>query len=103
MDGKSGNDLARNGNIWQGCGNTWQGGRLLTTRIADGHWEGVWHQPGNDREGGFEVRLSEDGMTATGKWWYTRVGNRSNIPPRQWGGDYRWTRVTPTALIGTER
>ncbi len=82
---------------------TWQGGRLLTTRIADGHWEGVWHQPGNDREGGFEVRLSEDGMTATGKWWYTRVGNRSNIPPRQWGGDYRWTRVTPTALISTER
>ena len=82
---------------------TWQGGRLITTRMADGHWEGVWHQSGNDREGGFDVRLSEDGMTATGKWWYTRVGTRSNIPPRQWGGEYRWTRVTPAALISTER
>src|SRR5690348_2851771 len=26
---------------------TWQGGRLLTTRIAEGHWEGIWHQSGN--------------------------------------------------------
>lgn len=77
---------------------TWQQGTLVTTRIADGYWEGLWYQSGNDREGGFEVRLSEDGMTASGKWWYTRVGNRSNIPPRQWGGDYRWARVTPATF-----
>lgn len=77
---------------------TWQQGTLVTTRIADGYWQGLWYQSGNDREGGFEVRLSEDGMTANGKWWYTRVGNRSNIPPRQWGGDYRWTRVSPATF-----
>jgi len=82
---------------------TWQQGALVTTRLADRYWEGVWRQSGNDREGGFEVRLSEDGMTASGKWWYTRVGHRSNIPPRQWGGDYRWTRVTPAAVHSTER
>jgi hypothetical protein len=72
---------------------TWQQGTLVTTRIAKGYWEGAWHQTGNDREGGFEVRLSEDGLTAQGRWWYTRVGSRGNIPPRQWGGDYRLKRV----------
>lgn len=74
---------------------TWQQGALVTTRIAEGYWAGTWHQTGNDREGGFEVRLSEDGMTAQGRWWYTRVGSRGNIPPRQWGGDYRWKRIDP--------
>lgn len=77
---------------------TWQHGTLVTTRIAGWYWEGAWHQTGNDREGGFEVRLSEDGMTAQGRWWYTRVGNRSNIPPRQWGGDYRWKRANSTSV-----
>ncbi|MDQ6735306.1 MAG: hypothetical protein M3Z35_14505, partial [Nitrospirota bacterium] len=67
------------------------------------YWEGVWQQSGNDREGGFEVRLSEDGMTASGTWWYTRVGNRSNIPSRQWGGGYRWKRVTPVTFTSIER
>ena len=71
---------------------TWQHGTLLTTRVADGRWEGVWRQTGNDREGGFEVRLSEDGTMAQGTWWYSRVGNRNNIPPRQWGGTYRLKR-----------
>jgi ketosteroid isomerase-like protein len=78
---------------------TWQQGTLVTTRIAEGYWEGAWHQPGNDREGGFEVHLSEDRITAQGRWWYTRVGSRSNIPPRQWGGDYRWKRLKAAALI----
>jgi ketosteroid isomerase-like protein len=82
---------------------TWQQGVLVTTHLIDGNWEGVWRQSGNDREGGFEVRLSEDGMTASGTWWYTRVGNRSNIPPRQWGGGYRWKRVTPPLFTNTER
>lgn len=72
---------------------TWQGGTILTTGFADRLWRGTWHQPGNDREGGFEVLLSEDGKTAKGVWWYTRVGNRANIPPRQWGGSYSWTRI----------
>jgi hypothetical protein len=78
---------------------TWQQGMLVTTRIANGDWEGTWHQAGNDREGGFEVRLSEDGMIANGKWWYTRVGSRRNIPPRQWGGDYRLKRVQQSPSV----
>nr|MBA2253305.1 hypothetical protein [Nitrospirales bacterium] len=77
---------------------TWQYGTVVTTRIAEGYWEGAWHQTGHDREGGFEVRLSEDGMTAQGRWWYTRVGSRGNISPRQWGGDYRWKRINSTSV-----
>jgi len=76
---------------------TWQGGRIMTTGVVDYSWQGTWHQAGNDREGGFEVRLSDDRMTAEGAWWYTRVGARMNIPPRQWGGNYRLKRVTPGA------
>ena len=75
----------------------WQGGRITTTGIVGQAWNGTWHQSGNDREGGFEVRLSEDGMSAEGAWWYTRVGARSDIPPRQWGGSYRLKRVTSGA------
>jgi hypothetical protein len=82
---------------------TWQQGMLVTTRIANGQWEGTWHQTGNDREGGFEVRLSEDGMTAQGRWWYTRVGSRGNIPPRQWGGDYRLKRVQSPSVTYSNR
>jgi len=74
---------------------TWQGGTITTTKFSDRQWEGTWHQPGNDREGGFEVLLSEDGAQAKGVWWYTRVGDKANIPPRRWGGSYSWTRLTP--------
>jgi hypothetical protein len=75
---------------------SWQGGRITTTNVRDRRWEGTWHQSGNDREGGFEVLLSEDGMEAKGVWWYTRVGDRANIPPRQWGGPYTWKRTGPS-------
>ncbi|MBI4401912.1 MAG: nuclear transport factor 2 family protein [Nitrospirae bacterium] len=74
---------------------THQGGRIATTAFVDRRWQGTWHQTGNDREGGFEVLLSEDGTEATGVWWYTRVGDKANIPPRQWGGTYHWKRLTP--------
>ena len=74
---------------------TWQGGSITTTKFFDRQWEGTWRQPGNDREGGFEVLLSEDGAQAKGVWWYTRVGDKTNIPPRRWGGSYTWTRLTP--------
>lgn len=74
---------------------TWQSGRIVTTRFHDRSWQGTWHQPGNDREGGFEVLLSEDGSQAKGVWWYTRVGDKKNIPPRQWGGSYVWRRLSP--------
>ena len=74
---------------------TQHGGRFVTTQYADRFWQGTWNQPGNDREGGFEVLLSEDGTQAKGIWWYSRVGTQKNIPPREHGGTYVWKRVTP--------
>jgi len=70
-------------------------GRFITTKFVDRLWEGTWEQPGNDREGGFEVLLSEDGTEAKGIWWYTRVQGHKNIPPREHGGTYEWKRITP--------
>lgn len=74
---------------------TQHGGRFVTTKFVDRLWQGTWFQPGNDREGGFEVLLSEDGTQANGIWWYTRVQGHKNIPPREHGGTYQWKRVTP--------
>lgn len=74
---------------------TQQGGRFITTKFADRLWQGTWQQPGNDREGGFEVLLSEDGTQANGVWWYTRYETHKNIPPREHGGTYVWKRLTP--------
>ena len=74
---------------------THQGGRLTTTGVAGPKWQGTWRQTGNDREGGFDILLSEDGTAAKGIWWYTRVGERTNIPPREHGGSYVWKRLTP--------
>ncbi|MBX9660018.1 MAG: hypothetical protein K2X00_15740 [Nitrospiraceae bacterium] len=82
----------------QGNGSyTWQGGHYTTTSFQSGRWQGTWKQTGNDREGGFELVLSGDGTQAKGIWWYTRVGSRNNIPPRQHGGSYLWKRVTAVA------
>jgi ketosteroid isomerase-like protein len=75
---------------------TQQGGRFITTKIENRLWQGTWHQPGNDREGGFELLLSEDGTQAKGIWWYTRVDTRKNIPPKEHGGTYHWKKVTPS-------
>lgn len=77
---------------------TQHGGRFVTTKFLDRLWQGTWHQPGNDREGGFELLLSEDGTQAKGVWWYTRVDTRKNIPPREHGGTYQWKRLTTTAI-----
>jgi len=74
---------------------TQHGGRFVTSRFSDRLWQGTWQQPGNDREGGFEILLSEDGKEAKGVWWYTRVGTHKNIPPREHGGTYQWKRITP--------
>jgi len=74
---------------------TQHGGRFTTSRFSDRLWQGTWQQPGNDREGGFEILLSEDGKEAKGVWWYTRVGTHKNIPPREHGGTYHWKRITP--------
>lgn len=77
---------------------TQHGGRFTTTKFADRLWQGTWQQPGNDREGGFEVLLSEDGAHAKGVWWYTRVGTHKNIPPREHGGTYQWKRLSPPPI-----
>jgi len=74
---------------------TQHGGQFVTTKLADRLWQGTWQQPGNDREGGFELLLSDDGTQAKGVWWYSRVGNQKNIPPREHGGTYLWKRLTP--------
>lgn len=79
----------------------WQGGTIITTQISGRLWEGTWSQTGNDREGGFEVLLSEDHTKAEGVWWYTRVGDRKNIPPRITGGSYVFTRLT-SAQAGSQ-
>ena len=73
---------------------TWQGGQIKTTRLEGRTWEGTWHQPGNDREGGFELLLSDDRTQAQGSWWYTQVDSRK-VPAREWGGPYLWRRVGP--------
>jgi SnoaL-like domain len=82
---------------------SWQSGRIVTTVIAGQKWQGTWHQSGNDREGGFELVLSEDGSQARGVWWYTRVGEKNGIPPRQWGGSYVWKRTSASPTSGNAR
>jgi hypothetical protein len=82
---------------------SWQTGRIVTTVLVGQKWQGTWHQSGNDREGGFELVLSQDGSRAKGVWWYTRVGEKSDIPPRQWGGSYVWTRASAGPTSGNAR
>lgn len=77
---------------------TWQDGQFKTTSFVDRRWRGTWKQTGNDREGEFELVVSEDGTLANGIWWYARVGTRNNIPPREHGGSYVWKRVNSSAL-----
>ena len=77
---------------------SWQGGHLITTDYRNGRWQGTWRQSSNDREGGFDIVLSEDGTEAKGIWWYERVGSKTHIPARQHGGTYVWTRVLNSAM-----
>jgi len=52
----------------------WKKGRFHTTSFLNGVWKGTWAQEENDREGGFELHLSDDIKSAKGRWWYTRIG-----------------------------
>jgi len=52
----------------------WKNGQFHTTSLSDGVWKGTWTQEENDREGGFELHLSDDIQSAKGRWWYTRIG-----------------------------
>jgi len=74
---------------------TWKNGKIQTIECIDRKWKGTWQQTGNDREGEFEIVLSEDGKEAKGVWWYTRVGENEDIPPKQFGGDFQWMRTSP--------
>ena len=76
----------------------WQEGRIQTEKLTNRLWSGTWHQKGNDREGAFEVLLSEDGNMAEGVWWYVRVGSQKNIPPREWGGTYKFKRLSANPI-----
>lgn len=84
-----------------GTGNgtyTWQNGVIFGSKIEGTRWSASWKQTGNDREGGFTVELSEDGTSAKGRWWYSRVGTQV-IPDPDFGGDFTWRKLSPTALI----
>lgn len=71
----------------------WQGGRFETWSIANGVWRGAWFQPNNDREGEFALSLSDDHQIATGRWWYTRIGD--DTTPDQPGGTFTLRRLEP--------
>ena len=75
---------------------THEQGNFTTTELDGRLWSGKWEQKGNDREGEFELLISEDYMTAEGVWWYTRVEQHKNIPPRIHGGTYFFKRLDPT-------
>ena len=76
----------------------WQEGTFETTSLSDRRWVGKWHQSGNDREGGFEALLSEDYRSATGHWWYTRIGE--NVEPTRPGANF--TLIRQTRLVCTK-
>ena len=68
----------------------WEDGWFETVSMENGMWTGIWIQKGNDREGGFELKFSDDVSVAQGRWWYTRIGNDHD--PLQPGGTFRMTR-----------
>jgi hypothetical protein len=73
----------------------WKGGTLKTSQLTTRTGAATWHQIENDREGGFEVRLSEDKTQGVGPWWYTRI--ESNLEPTDKGGSFRLTRARDPA------
>jgi len=71
----------------------WKKGRFETTSLSNGVWKGTWHQEENDREGEFELQLHPDLQSATGSWWYTRIGKDQD--PLEPGGSFTLRRLTP--------
>jgi len=70
----------------------WKDGQFTTTSVVNHRWIGTWYQRENDREGGFEIQLSGDVLTATGRWWYTRI--EQDHDPLDSGGTFTLTRQT---------
>lgn len=75
----------------------WKNGRFETVQLSDRTWTGKWVQTENDREGGFEVTLSQDYTEGEGLWWYTRIG--SDHAPSEKGGRFHLTKKTPLATL----
>lgn len=75
----------------------WQNGKVSTTSVRGNHWTGTWHQSKNDREGGFEVVLSEDRAKAEGRWWYSRIGE-ARFEPGERGGEFNMDRPLRTTV-----
>ena len=75
----------------------WEDGWFETLLLKEGIWKGQWIQTGNDREGGFELILSDDSPVAHGYWWYTRIGNDED--PLEPGGTFSMKRPS-SPLIG---
>lgn len=70
----------------------WYEGRFHTTKLTGRLWKGTWHQKGNDRDGEFEVRLSEDFSEGEGLWWYTRI--ETTVNPKVRGATFHITRLS---------
>jgi len=75
----------------------WEDGWFETQELEEGVWKGTWFQSGNDREGGFELKWSDDSPVARGRWWYTRIGKDHN--PLEPGGTFTMKRP-PSLLTG---
>ena len=69
----------------------WKEGRFETRSLSNGIWKGTWHQLENDREGEFELQLHPDLQSASGSWWYTRIGTDQD--PLEPGGSFSLRRV----------
>lgn len=63
----------------------WEQGSIQTTFFDGRQWRGAWNQPGNDRNGEFEVRLAANGRRAEGRWWYLRIGEEHFEKARRGG------------------
>jgi len=69
----------------------WKDGTFRTRHLADQVWTGTWHQPVNDREGGFTIKMNADYSAGKGRWWYTRIGENKN--PKRPGGRFNIERT----------
>jgi len=78
----------------------WYEGRFHTTEFTGRMWRGTWHQQANDRDGGFEVQLSEDLSEGDGYWWYIRIGTTTN--PKKPGAKFHVTRLSSPPSRSTE-
>jgi hypothetical protein len=68
-----------------------KGGHFRTDLLSDHRWAGAWAQHENDREGGFEITLSENFTEGDGRWWYTRI--EGDAAPKKSGGRFHVLKV----------